>query len=177
MTKEYDLISPGIPSPGGVWADFGSGTGIFTLELCELLGPEAEIYSIDRNGRDLDRQRQAITARYPQQRMHYLRADFTQPLDLPKLDGIVMANALHFVRFQRQADVLRSICDYLRWPGGRLVIVEYNARSGNLWVPYPVDSESFTLLAAQAGLSEPVVLSRIPSRFMNEMYSALAVRV
>jgi ubiquinone/menaquinone biosynthesis C-methylase UbiE len=177
MTKEYDLISPGIPTRGGIWADFGSGTGIFTQELCELLGPGAEIYSIDRNGRDLERQRQAISARYPQQRMHYVQADFTKPLELPPLDGIVMANALHFVRFERQAEVLARISGYLRWPGGRFILVEYNARSGNIWVPYPVDSESFTLLAAQAGLGEPEVLSRIPSRFLREMYSAVAVRV
>jgi ubiquinone/menaquinone biosynthesis C-methylase UbiE len=177
MSKERDLISPGIPVPGGVWADFGSGTGIFTLELCDVLGPDAEIYSIDRNARDLERQRQAISARYPQQRVHYLNADFTKPLELPRLDGIVMANALHFVRFERQVEVLERIAGYLRWPGGRFVIVEYNASSGNLWVPYPVDSESFTLLARQAGLGEPQVLARIPSRFLREMYSALALRV
>jgi ubiquinone/menaquinone biosynthesis C-methylase UbiE len=177
MTKERDLISPGITAQGGVWADFGSGTGIFTLELCGLLGTRAEIYSIDRNGHDLDRQRQAIEARYPEQRVHYLRADFTQPLDLPPLDGIVMANALHFVRFEHQAQVLARIGGYLRWPGGRFIIVEYNAQSGNIWVPYPVDSEAFNLLAAQAGLSEPEVLARIPSRFLREMYSALALRV
>jgi hypothetical protein len=93
------------------------------------------------------------------------------------LDGIVMANALHFVRFEHQAEVLTRICGYLRWPGGRFIIVEYNAQSGNIWVPYPVDSEAFTLLAAQAGLSEPDVLARIPSRFLREMYSAMALRM
>jgi ubiquinone/menaquinone biosynthesis C-methylase UbiE len=177
MSKERNLISPGIDAAGGIWADFGSGTGIFTLELSGLLGPEGEIYSIERNGRDLDRQRRAFEQQYPGANVHFVQADFTRPLDLPRLDGIVMANALHFVRFQDQPAVLKQICGYLRWPGGRFIIVEYNSRSGNPWVPYPIHVDAFRMLAAQAGLSEPKVLSIIPSRFMNEMYSALALRV
>lgn len=177
MSKERDLISPGIDRPGGVWADFGSGTGIFTLELCGLLGPECEIYSVDRNGRDLDRQRRAFAQQYPGANVHFIQADYTRSLDLPRLDGIVMANSLHFVRLQDQAAVLSKLAGYLRQPGGRFIIVEYNARSGNIWVPYPIDVESFKLLAAQAGLAEPHVLSIIPSRFLREMYAALAMRV
>jgi ubiquinone/menaquinone biosynthesis C-methylase UbiE len=176
MSKERDLISQGIPAQGGVWADFGSGTGIFTLELAGLLGPTAEIYSVERNGRDLERQRRAFQEHYPQAVVHFVQADFTRQLTLPPLDGIVMANALHFVRFQEQAAVLARIAGYLRRPGGRFILVEYNARSGNIWVPYPIDIEAFGLLAAQAGLSEPQVLSVVPSRFLREMYGALALR-
>ena len=176
MGKERDLITPGIDKAGGVWADFGSGTGIFTLELRGLLGPTSEIYSIDRNGRDLERQRQAFDQQYPGTRLHIMQADFAQSLDLPQLDGIVMANALHFVPFARQAEVLTRIAGYLRWPEGRFIIVEYNARSGNPWVPYPIDVESFMLLAEQAGLSDPRMLTAVPSRFLSEMYSAMAYR-
>ena len=176
MGKERDLITPGIDRAGGVWADFGSGTGIFTLELRGLLGPTSEIYSIDRNGRDLGRQRQAFVQQYPGTKLHTIQADFTQQIELPQLDGIVMANALHIVHFARQAEVLTRIAGYLRWPGGRFIIVEYNARSGNPWVPYPIDVESFMLLAEQAGLSDYRMLTAVPSRFLREMYSALAYR-
>ncbi len=176
MSKERDLISQGIDTTGGVWADFGSGSGIFTLELRGLLGPTCEIYSIDRDGRDLERQRRAFAEQYPGTNIHFIQADFTKPLDLPPLDGIVMANALHFVPYQQQAATLARICGYLRQPGGRLIIVEYNAQSGNMWVPYPISVEAFRSLAHQVGLSEPRVLSVIPSRFLREMYSALAIR-
>lgn len=176
MSKERDLISSGIEKPGGVWADFGSGSGIFTLEMRGLLGPACEIYSIERNGRELERQRQTFDQQYPGTTIHYLQADFTKPLDLPPLDGIVMANALHFVPFAEQAAVLTRIAGYLRWPGGRFIIVEYNARSGNFWVPYPIDVESFMLLAEQAGLSDAIMLTAVPSRFLREMYSAMAIR-
>jgi ubiquinone/menaquinone biosynthesis C-methylase UbiE len=176
MSKERDLISSGIEAPGGVWADFGSGSGIFTLELRGLLGPTCEIYSIDRNGHDLERQRRAFAEQYPGSNIHFIQADFTKPLDLPQLDGIVMANALHFVPYRQQAAVLARICGYLRQPGGRFIIVEYNARTGNLWVPYPLDVAAFFALARQVGLAEPRVLATIPSRFLREMYAALALR-
>lgn len=175
-SKERNLIVGGIDKAGGVWADFGSGTGIFTRELRGLLGPSCTLYSVERRQRDLDEQRRLFEQAYPGTDIHYLQADFTQPLSLPPLDGVVMANALHFVRFEQQAAVLGRIVSYLRRPGGRFILVEYNARSGNPWVPYPIDEESFKLLAEQAGLSEPVMLAAVPSRFLREMYAALALR-
>jgi ubiquinone/menaquinone biosynthesis C-methylase UbiE len=175
MSKERDLISAGIPGPGGTWADLGSGTGIFTLELRGLLGPQSEIYSIDRNGRDLEQQRRAFAQQYPAANIYFIRADYTRPLELPPLDGIVMANTLHYVPYNEQAAVLGRICGHLRRPGGRFIIVEYNARSGNIWVPYPIDVAAFGRLARAAGLAEPTVLSTIPSRFLREMYAALAL--
>jgi SAM-dependent methyltransferase len=175
VSKERDLISGGIAALGGVWADLGSGTGIFTRELAALLGPSATIYSVDRDARDLERQRQSFARELPAARVQWLRADFTQPLALPTLDGIVMANALHFVPYARQAATLGALAGHLRRPGGRFVLVEYNASTGNMWVPYPIDTARFTALAAQAGLGAPVVLHRVPSRFLREMYGALAL--
>jgi ubiquinone/menaquinone biosynthesis C-methylase UbiE len=40
------LIRNGVATSGGVWADFGAGTGAFTLALAEVVGPGAEIYGI-----------------------------------------------------------------------------------------------------------------------------------
>src|SRR5436309_1886608 len=128
------LLQPGIPTPGGTWADFGAGGGAFTLALAELLGPGAVIYAVDRDGRALRQQAPAMRAQFPETTVHYLAADYTRLLALPPLDGIVMANALHF---QRDKDaVLRLLYGYLK-PGGRLLIVEYNTDRGNHWVPHP----------------------------------------
>ena len=93
-----NLIRGGVTDPGGVWADFGSGSGAFTLALAELVGPSGEIYSIDRQRGSLDRQAAAMRSSFPAVRVHYLAADFTQTLDLPALDGALMANSLHFMR-------------------------------------------------------------------------------
>jgi hypothetical protein len=83
------LLRGGIPQPGGVWADFGSGSGAFTLALAECIGAQGEIYSVDKNGGELQRQQQVMCARFPAVMVHYLTADFTHPLPMPALDGSV----------------------------------------------------------------------------------------
>jgi len=167
------LLHEGVPGAGGAWADFGSGAGAFTLALAELLGPQGVIYSIDKNGGALREQAQALRARFASTSVYYLTADFTHPLDLPPLDGIVMANALHFVAPGRKLEVVRRIKGYLR-PGGRLLLVEYNVDAGNLWVPHPLSYPSWESLARQAGFAGTCLLATAPSRFLKEMYSAMS---
>lgn len=165
------LLRTGVP-PGGVWADFGSGEGAFTLALADLLGAEAHIYSLDKSRGALRAQEQAMRALFPTVEVTYLATDFTQPLSLPQLDGIVMANSLHYVR-QKDA-LLQRIRGYLR-PGGHLVLVEYNADHGNMWVPYPLSYQSWERMASRNGFSQTHLLERVPSRFLGEMYSALSI--
>jgi ubiquinone/menaquinone biosynthesis C-methylase UbiE len=176
VSNEYDLIWPGIPHPGGRWADLGSGAGAFTLALRAALGPQGEIYSLDRDGKALGRQRRAFASAYPNAKVQFLQGDFTKPMNLPSLDGIVLANALHYVPFQEQEEVLRHLTGYLRLDGGRLIIVEPEARSGGFRVRYPVDFDSFKYLAAAAGLREIRRLAAVPWRLGREIYSALGVR-
>jgi SAM-dependent methyltransferase len=167
-----NLLRNGVPAPGGVWADFGSGRGAFTLALAELIGPGGEIYSIDRDREALRDQERLISSRFPERESrntHTLAADFTRPVDLPPLDGIVMANALHFHR--EKLAILRLLRGYLR-TGGRLLLVEYNTDRGNIWVPHPLSFRTWEKLAAQAGFQKTRLLAARPSRFMGEIYSA-----
>ena len=171
------LLREGVPDQrddsGAVWADFGAGAGAFTLALAELLGPGGEIYAVDRDERALRHAVAALRARFPDTAVHPLVADFARPLDLPPLDGIVMANALHFVA--EQDAVLRLALRYLR-PGGRLLLVEYNTDRGNPWVPHPLSSPTWGALARRNGFAETRLLASRPSRFLGEIYSALSVR-
>lgn len=159
--------------PGGVWADLGSGEGAFTLALAELIGEAGRIYSVERDAAALRTQREAMAERFPSVSVEYVRGDFTKPLDLPPLDGIVMANSLHFYRekevpVRRLAAALKS--------DGRFVLVEYDADRGNAWVPYPISYSRWEVLTAQAGLTATRLLARVPSRFLGAIYSAVSVR-
>src|SRR5829696_9236254 len=92
-----NLIRVGVDT-GSVWADFGSGGGAFTLALADVLDESATIYSIDRDSSALKQQGRAMRDQFPVRQVTYMQADFTRKLDLPLLDGVLMANSLHFVR-------------------------------------------------------------------------------
>lgn len=167
------LLRDGVAGGGPVWADLGSGEGAFTLALADLLGPNGSIHTVDRDRRALDVQLAAVRDRFPETPITPHVADFTKPLGLPPLDGIVMANSLHFVR--DKLPVLRGIRDLLH-PGGRFVLVEYGTDRGNPWVPFPLTFGTWAALAAEAGFVTTTPLASVPSRFLGSIYSALSLR-
>lgn len=167
-----NLLRDGIETTGGVWADFGAGRGAFTLALRELVGPGAEIIAIDRDAAALRTNGEAMQTLFPGSQVGYQVADFTLPLSLPTLDGIVIANALHFQR--DQAAVVQRLHSYLR-KGGRMLVVEYNIENSCAPVPYPVPYRRWRELAEEAAFKESRLLARRPSRFLNEIYSAVSI--
>ena len=163
------LIKEGIS--GTTWADFGAGTGAFTLALADCLGTEGTIYAVDQDRRALEEQKRTMQRQFPTTAVHYITADFTRKLDLPLLDGIVMANSLHFQR-EKNA-VVQLARDYLK-PDGHLMLVEYNVDKGNMWVPYPLSYTSWERLARQNGFTQTKLLATRPSRFLGEIYAAVS---
>jgi SAM-dependent methyltransferase len=155
-----------------IWADIGSGSGAFTLALAELLPQPARIYSIDHDRKALQQQERILHDRFPNRQVIYLSGDFTRPLELPPLDGIVMANALHFQR--KKEPVLNLLKGYLR-PTGRLILVEYNVDRGNVWVPYPLSYPTWEKLAHQNGFWPTRLLAVKPSHFLGQFFSALSL--
>lgn len=165
------LLRKGIPSPGGVWADFGAGRGAFTLALADLLGPAGHIYAVDRDKSALQANTRSMRARFPDLPVQYEVGDYTQPLPLPPLDGIVMANTLHFQR--DQPTVIRHCHRYLR-QGGRLLLVEYNLNRAQTAVPHPITYPRWRRMAQDAGFGHTVLLVTRPSRFLHEIYAAVS---
>jgi len=80
-----------------------------------------------------------------------------------------MANSLHFVRDKEP--VLRRLLAHLR-PGGRFILVEYDADRGNPWVPHPVSFARWQDIAASVGLGGTRLIGRVPSRFLGAIYGA-----
>lgn len=169
-TDHVNLLRAGVTA-GGTWADFGSGTGAFTLALADRLGPTGVIYSIERDEAALAAQKRSAHERFPDAIIHYLQADYTRPIDLPPLDGLVAANTLHFHRTPEP--IVSQLCAYLK-PGGRLIVVEYNVTTGNSAVPYPIPFPRWAQLAAACGLTHTRLLARRPSHFLREIYAAMS---
>lgn len=167
------LLRDGVEAPGGTWADIGAGSGAFTLALADLLGSGSTIIAVDRDAGALREGARAVAARFPAVRLETLVADLAGPLDLPALDGLVAANSLHFVARDRQVAVIRRLAALLR-PGGTFLVVEYDADSGNPWVPHPFSARTWHRLAGDAGLVDARELARVPSRFLGAIYSAAA---
>ena len=157
---------------GETWADLGAGTGTFTVALARLVGQTGAVYAVDRErssvnalsivAQDDDRERARIIV------MH---RNFTEELELSRLDGALLANALHFVNGDQQAQVLRHIADRLV-DSGAVVVVEYDNRAPSPWVPFPVSLTRLADLARQAHLGEPEHIGRRRSMFGGNMYAA-----
>ena len=157
------LLRDGIDERGGDWADLGSGEGAFTYALSDLVGADAHITAVDKDGRAL----QGLAGDF-----EIRVADFTRGVDLRGLDGVVMANSLHFVRDKEP--VLHSVRAMLK-PGGRLIMVEYDAERGNPWVPHPFTYATWEKLAARAGFVGTRFLHSVPSRWLNGIWSAVSI--
>jgi len=167
------LLAPAVrQDEGGTWADLGAGSGAFTLALAELIGTHGVIHAIDRDRAALAELRASSVSAVPMAEIRTRVADFTERLDLRDLDGVVMANSLHFV--DDKLPVLARIRRYLK-PRGRLLLVEYDSDRGNPWVPYPMSFETWRRVAEDAGFTGTKEVADVPSRFLGRMYSALSL--
>ena len=172
--EAISFVEGAVGAGGGVWADLGAGSGVFTRALVELLGPEARIFAIDHDLRAVARlrrwsSREALNV-VP------VHGDFTQAFEVPDLnddllDGFLLANALHFVRDAEH--VLARLVTRLR-SSGRVVLVEYDRRGASPWVPYPIPQARLPSLATAAGLSPFTTSAVRPSAYRGVLYAAFA---
>lgn len=159
------LRHPALGDEPGVWADLGSGSGVFTRALASLLPDGSRIIAVDTDGHAL--------AQIPREdTISTLTADFTQPLSLPVLNGILMANSIHYVN--DKISFLRKARQYLQ-PGGYLLMVEYDMVKGNPWVPYPIGFSAMQELLSRLGFSVPEKIGERRSIYNKSiMYSCIS---
>jgi trans-aconitate methyltransferase len=113
------------------WVDLGCGAGTFTLALASLLAPGSTIHAIDHDAAALRK----VPAAYGGVAIVTRVADITvQPNGLDGIDGVLMANSLHYVR--EQAAFVQRWSERLT-AGGCFLIVEYDTEAANRWVPFP----------------------------------------
>lgn len=149
------------------WADLGCGAGTFTLALAALLAPPGLIYAMDQDEVAL----RHIPNQHHQVAIEKRRADFvTEDLRLENLDGILMANALHYVK--DKTVLTQKLQSYLH-ENGCFIIVEYETDRANPWVPYPIRFQALKQLFTTIGYPSIEKLNEIPSRYHGKMYAAL----
>lgn len=167
------FISPArltsLTSPA-TWADLGCGTGLFTYALAHLLETGSTIYAWDKGNIPL--------SNHPNPRQITIKPrqlDFvTDQLPISGLDGILMANSLHYVA-GKPAFIKKTSAQLQE--KGVFLIIEYETNRANQWVPYPVPFNALKALFQQAGFSTAVKLNERPSLYgSGHMYAALFSR-
>src|ERR1700735_3593933 len=149
------------------WCDLGCGSGTFTIALAESLASGSTISAVDLDHGALGRipdQHHGVTIRK-------VLVDLRSPgLRLPPVDGILMANSLHFIPDQHLfLRKLLSVTD-------RFLIVEYERSKPSPWGPYPVGFDRLRQLFSETGVQRVEKLATRRSRFGGSMYSAFADR-
>jgi SAM-dependent methyltransferase len=166
------LADSGVDALGPtIWGDLGCGDGTFTLALAEVLAPGSVIHAMDLDGSALGR----IPPAHKGVRITTHRRDFAKhPWPFVDLDGILMANSLHYV--ERQAAFIRK-CESHMKPHRRFLIVEYDTSDASRWVPYPVNRNRLATLFERAGYSSVRVLRSRPSIYRRApLYAAVITR-
>lgn len=137
------------------------------MAMAQLLAPTSTIYAVDFDQRAME----GIPDHHDGVEIRKIVGDLqSSSLRLPSVDGILMANALHFI--QQQQVFLRRLLSV----ADRLLIVEYERTKPNPWGPYPVGFERLRQLFTGAGVDHVEKLATRPSLFGGTMYSALAER-
>jgi ubiquinone/menaquinone biosynthesis C-methylase UbiE len=153
------LIEGGAPSTAtpAVWADLGCGDGTFTRALATQLAPGSTIHAVDRDAAALRR----MTPEHAGVSLVTHRGNFTRlPWPFADLDGVLLANSLHFV--DNQPAFIRQCASALK-PPKRFLVVEYDTDMISRWTPYPLARRALAGLFVRAGYTSITWLGVRPS--------------
>jgi len=152
------------------WMDLGCGDGLFTSAVASFLPKGSIIHAVDKDEKALRRIPGDINGVMIEKSV----ADFlTENVFFLRLDGVLMANSLHFI--PDRLSFLRTIFGSLK-EGGLLVLVEYDLKTANPWVPYPVTIDEAGMLLTAAGFGSFEVLCKKPSVYGNHSMYAMLVK-
>jgi len=168
-SEAVELIStPGIVRTAPqIWYEFGCGSGTFTLALADLLSPGSIIHAFDKDEKAFDR----VPDRHLEVEIRKAVKNLADSnLHLGAVDGILMANFLHFIPEQRT--FFKRIIQFAR----QFLVVEYDTSAPSVWVPHPLAFPRLRMELLQAGASTVEKIRTRRSRYRGKMYSAIAER-
>ncbi len=169
MTKSeaITLIKKGIGSNHlpQHWVDLGCGNGLFTEALASLLPAQSSITAIDVN-------QQALAATMGNNvSVQFKKVDFVaDPLPEATFDGIIMANALHFVKDKKS--LIKKLEQYMS-SVARFLLIEYDHSRPSQWEPYPIPFTALKELFAGLGYTRIEKVGERQSIYGGKMFAAL----
>lgn len=150
-----------------VWADLGAGHGLFTRALATLLPMGSTLLAVDKDAKSL-----RTIEISDDIILEKIQLDFnTEILDTEQLNGILMANFLHYINDKKSflLGIKKKLKAY-----GRIILVEYERDKANPWVPYPINYISLQKLSEDCGFGSIHKIGEVPSRYQQgTIYSAL----
>jgi len=152
------------------WADLGSGSGLFTRALAGLLYTGSSIYAVDKSISSF--QKKSFSGQVV---VKTIESDFVRDnLNLQNLDGILMANSLHFVRdkkllIEKLLPCFRDVPVFL--------LIEYDTDRSNPWVPYPLSFVTLKKLFTELGFHSVKKINEKKSLYHSgKIYSVIITR-
>lgn len=149
------------------WADLGCGSGLFTYALANLLQKGSDIHAVDKSPITLEKLPNPNHINIFTKQVDFVH----HALPAANLDGILMANSLHFVSNKPHfiANVEKQLTD-----GGVFLVVEYDITESNPWVPHPINRQGLEEMFKKSGYSSFTPLHEVPSLYhTGNIYSAL----
>ena len=153
-----------------IWADLGCGSGLFTRALSGLLFTGSTIYAVDKNISSFQK------SSFPNPVIvKTIESDFVkEDLNLQNLDGILMANALHFIRNKKS--FIEKMIPYFR-NAPIFLMVDYDTDLPNPWVPYPLSFGTLKKLFTELGFSVVKKINEKKSLYHSgKIYSVFITR-
>lgn len=166
IEEAIDLIRGGVPDAAGSihWADLGCGSGTFTNALATLLGKGNRVLAFDLESTLIVKNNPAAAL------IEFHQLDFVQQnLPVAKLDGILMANAFHYVK--EKLPFIEKLKAALS-RSGRIILVEYDTEKPNQWVPYPISFSRTVELFSSSGFRSVTKIGERTSVYRSGMMYA-----
>lgn len=144
-------------APVSMWADLGCGSGLFSTALAHYLPEGSTIYAIDHKP----------ATKIAGHGVKIYDLDFVaDPFPFGKIDGILMANSLHYVKSQT------AFIQKLQSHTSTLLVIEYDIEKPvPTWVPFPVSYSKLLTLFPDKKIEK--LSERTSAYGQGNMYAAL----
>ncbi|MGB9847697.1 MAG: class I SAM-dependent methyltransferase [Minisyncoccia bacterium] len=118
-----------IPS-GAVVADFGCGSGYFTLELAQAVGPKGKVFAIDVVPEQLESVRSLAQMRGLSDiiETRWANLEKTSTLEKESCDWVIAANLFFQISNDLKESVLKEAANILK-NGGKIAIIDWKKDS------------------------------------------------